>query len=52
MKSALTKRVLDMLEKMAKNEPENYSKFWSAFGNVLKEGQLKIFLTRKKLQSC
>ncbi|GJM07532.1 MAG: chaperone protein HtpG [marine bacterium B5-7] len=38
MKSAMTKRVLDMLEKMAKNDPENYTKFWAAFGEVIKEG--------------
>ena len=49
MKSALTKRVLDMLEKMAKNEPENYSKFWSAFGNVLKEGPAEDFSNKEKI---
>ena len=38
MRSALTKRVLDMLTKMAKNEPEQYQKFWDEFGNVIKEG--------------
>ena len=38
MKSALTKRVLDVLAKMATNEPEQYQKFWDTFGQVLKEG--------------
>ena len=38
MRSALTKRVLDMLAKMAKKEPEQYQAFWDEFGNVLKEG--------------
>ncbi|MFK0571606.1 molecular chaperone HtpG [Endozoicomonas sp.] len=38
MKTALTKRVLDMLEKMAKKEPESYAGFWKEFGQVLKEG--------------
>ena len=38
MRSALTKRVLDMLTKMAKNEPEDYQKFWNEFGAVIKEG--------------
>ncbi|KZN12720.1 molecular chaperone HtpG [Marinomonas sp. TW1] len=38
MRSALTKRVLDMLSKMAKNDPETYQSFWNEFGNVLKEG--------------
>lgn len=38
MRSALTKRVLNMLEKMATDEQEKYAKFWSQFGQVLKEG--------------
>ena len=38
MRTALTRRVLDMLAKMAKNEADDYAKFWSGFGNVLKEG--------------
>jgi len=38
MKAALTKRVLDMLTKMAKNEAEDYQAFWDEFGPVIKEG--------------
>ena len=38
MKTALTKRVLNMLDKMAKNDSENYQLFWDNFGQVLKEG--------------
>ncbi|MEM6810612.1 MAG: molecular chaperone HtpG [Pseudomonadota bacterium] len=38
MRSALTKRVLSTLDKMANNEPEDYARFWSEFGEVLKEG--------------
>jgi molecular chaperone HtpG len=38
IKNALTKRVLDMLEKIAKDNTEDYKKFWQAFGNALKEG--------------
>jgi molecular chaperone HtpG len=38
MKTALTKRVLDMLTKMAKNEAEDYQGFWNEFGPVIKEG--------------
>lgn len=38
MKSALTKRVLDMLNKLAKNEAEKYQTFWNEFGSVIKEG--------------
>jgi molecular chaperone HtpG len=49
MKSALTKRVLDMLEKLAKNEPEQYKKFWENFGQVLKEGPAEDFSNREKI---
>jgi molecular chaperone HtpG len=39
MRSALTKRVLDMLAKMAKDKDrEKYATFWKQFGPVLKEG--------------
>ena len=38
IRSALTKRILDILAKMAKSEPEKYASFWSQFGAVLKEG--------------
>ncbi|WP_330924699.1 molecular chaperone HtpG [Candidatus Sororendozoicomonas aggregata] len=49
MKSALTKRVLDMLEKMAKKEPETYATFWQEFGQVLKEGPAEDFANREKV---
>lgn len=49
MRTAMTKRVLDMLEKMAANEPEKYAKFWSVFGQVLKEGPAEDFTNRDKI---
>ncbi|MEW6175092.1 MAG: molecular chaperone HtpG [Pseudomonadota bacterium] len=49
MKSALTKRVLDMLEKLAKDKPEEYKKFWSQFGQVLKEGPAEDFANKEKI---
>jgi molecular chaperone HtpG len=51
MRSALTKRVLDMLSKLAKNDPEQYATFWSAFGQVLKEGPAEDFANREKIGS-
>ncbi|MAZ89849.1 MAG: molecular chaperone HtpG [Cellvibrionaceae bacterium] len=51
MRAALTKRVLDMLSKMAKNSPEDYAKFWEAFGEVLKEGPAEDFANREKVAS-
>ncbi|NRA41743.1 MAG: molecular chaperone HtpG [Pseudomonadales bacterium] len=49
MKSALTKRVLDMLEKMAKKQPEQYQEFWDEFGQVLKEGPAEDFSNKEKI---
>src|SRR5690606_36576358 len=49
MTSALTKRVLDMLEKMKKNEAEKYQEFWNAFGVVLKEGPSEDHANREKI---
>lgn len=49
MKSALTKRVLDMLEKLAKNDAEKYLSFWKEFGEVLKEGPAEDFANREKI---
>jgi molecular chaperone HtpG len=49
MKSALTKRVLDMLAKMAKNDEAAYASFWLEFGQVLKEGPAEDFSNRDKI---
>ena len=48
MKSALTKRVLDMLEKLAKDEGQ-YKAFWKNFGQVLKEGPAEDFANKEKI---
>jgi len=49
IRAALTKRVLDMLGKMATNEPEKYAKFWTQFGPVLKEGPSEDHNNREKI---
>lgn len=38
IKNGCSKRVLDLLSKLAKDKPEEYTKFWKEFGVVLKEG--------------
>lgn len=38
IRKGCTKRVLKMLEKLAKNDVEQYQSFWDEFGQVLKEG--------------
>lgn len=49
MRSALTKRVLDMLEKMRKNDSETYTTFWREFGQVLKEGPAEDYANKDKI---
>jgi molecular chaperone HtpG len=49
LKSALSKRALDMLEKLARDEPGKYQTFWNAFGNVLKEGPAEDFSNREAI---
>ncbi len=49
MRSALTKRALDMLAKMAKSEGDDYATFWKEFGQVLKEGPAEDFANKEKI---
>ena len=49
MRSALTKRALDMLEKLKKSEPEAYAQFWKEFGLVLKEGPAEDFANKERV---
>ena len=49
MKSALTKRALDMLTKLAADKPEDYAKVWKEFGQVLKEGPAEDYSNREKI---
>jgi len=49
LRSALTKRVLDMLSKLAKSDAEKYARFWSTFGQVIKEGPAEDYANRDKI---
>lgn len=49
LRSALIKRILDMLDKLAKEDPTNYAIFWKEFGNVLKEGPAEDFANRARV---
>ncbi|MDG2960997.1 molecular chaperone HtpG [Bisgaard Taxon 10/6] len=49
LRKALTKRALQMLEKLAKDEPEKYALFWKEFGLVLKEGVGEDFANREQI---
>jgi molecular chaperone HtpG len=49
MRSALTRRVLDMLAKMASGDGDDYQKVWKEFGQVLKEGVIEDHSNKDKL---
>jgi molecular chaperone HtpG len=49
LRNAVTKRVLDMLSKLAKSDEAQYQSFWDIFGNVLKEGPGEDFTNREKI---
>ncbi|PVZ64976.1 molecular chaperone HtpG [Pelagibaculum spongiae] len=49
IRSASTKKVLDMMKKLAKNQPEEYQAFWDTFGKVLKEGPAEDMGNKEKI---
>ena len=49
LRKALTKRSLQMLEKLAKDDAEKYLQFWKEFGLVLKEGPAEDFANKETI---
>ena len=49
MRTGLARRVLDLLAKLAKDEPEKYASFWKEFGTVLKEGPAEDHANRERI---
>ncbi len=49
IRAALTRRVLDMLSRLANDEPDKYATFWEQFGTTLKEGLAEDSGNREKL---
>jgi molecular chaperone HtpG len=49
LKSAATRRVLDLLDKLANDEPEKFATFWTTFGSVLKEGLSEDFANKERI---
>ncbi|EXJ13694.1 molecular chaperone HtpG [Imhoffiella purpurea] len=49
IRQANTKRILGLLETMAKDEPEKYGEFWDEFGKVLKEGPAEDFGNKERI---
>ncbi len=49
IRNGSVKKILGMLQKIAKNDPQKYQKFWQEFGRVLKEGPAEDFANRDKV---
>jgi molecular chaperone HtpG len=49
IRGGLTKRALDMIEKLAAEEPDKYRTFWKEFGRVLKEGPAEDHSNRERI---
>lgn len=49
LRSSLTKRVLGMLEKLAKDDSDKYQAFWAEFGQVMKEGPAEDFANKERV---
>jgi molecular chaperone HtpG len=49
IRSAVVRRSLDMIGKIAKDDPEQYEKFWQQFGAVIKEGVAEDFVNRDRI---
>ncbi|NVK24537.1 MAG: molecular chaperone HtpG [Gammaproteobacteria bacterium] len=49
LRKGCTSRVLKMLDRMGKNDKENYQVFWNEFGQVLKEGPAEDFANKEAI---
>jgi molecular chaperone HtpG len=49
IRSAVIRRSLDMIGKVAKDDAEQYGKFWNQFGAVIKEGVVEDFSNRDRI---
>ncbi|HRZ04810.1 MAG TPA: molecular chaperone HtpG [Candidatus Competibacteraceae bacterium] len=49
IRAGSVKKVLGLLEDMANNDAEKYSKFWKEFGRVLKEGPAEDYSNREQI---
>jgi len=49
LRAACTRRVLDLLDRLAKDEPEKFATFWKAFGAIFKEGVAEDFANKERI---
>ncbi len=49
IRAGSTRKVLDLLEDLARHKPEEYAAFWGEFGRVLKEGVVEDVANRERI---
>ncbi len=49
IRGASVKKILGLLESMAKDKPEDYATFWKTFGLVMKEGPIEDFGNKERI---
>lgn len=49
IRTAVTKRVLELLDTVARDQPDRYAAFWEEFGAVLKEGLAEDHANRERV---
>ncbi|HET8940658.1 MAG TPA: molecular chaperone HtpG [Rudaea sp.] len=49
LRAACTRRVLDLLDRLAKDEPEKFATFWQQFGTTFKEGLAEDFANKERI---
>lgn len=49
IRAGLVRRSLDMIDRLSREEPENFRVFWTQFGAVLKEGVVEDFANRERI---
>jgi molecular chaperone HtpG len=49
LRSACTRRALDLLDRLAKDEPEKFTTFWKEFGTTFKEGIAEDFANKERI---
>ena len=49
IRGASVKKILGLLETMAKDKPQDYAEFWKTFGQVMKEGPIEDFSNKERI---
>lgn len=49
IRAAVTRRSLDMLDRLAKDNPDEFKSFWKEFGTVIKEGVVEDMANRERI---